>query len=185
MRIIGVDLHIRQQTIAMLDTETGELVEKTLEHDGDEVRKFYSALTGPVQVGLEASGSMHWFLELLEELGIDCRVGHPSEIRKAEARKQKHDRRDAALLLETAGRKALSLDLDAFQRTAGSAHTAAAPSSVGAYPDASAEHAASHGAQSRSAARQEAVEPSRPTRHCILAATAAYRLSAQRFARLV
>jgi hypothetical protein len=70
MQIIGVDLHIRQQTIAMLDTETGELVEKTLEHDGDEVRKFYSALTGPVQVGLEASGSMHWFLELMEELGI-------------------------------------------------------------------------------------------------------------------
>jgi len=42
MRIIGVDLHTRQQTIAMFDSETGELVEKTLEHDGDEVRKFYS-----------------------------------------------------------------------------------------------------------------------------------------------
>ena len=100
MQIIGVDLHTRQQTIAMLDTETGELVEKTLQHEGDEVREFYSALTGPVQVGLEASGSMHWFLELLEELGIDYRVGHPSQIRKAETRKQKHDRRDAALLLK-------------------------------------------------------------------------------------
>jgi hypothetical protein len=43
---MGVDLHTRQQTIAMLDTETGELVEKTLEHAGDEVRKFYSALAG-------------------------------------------------------------------------------------------------------------------------------------------
>jgi transposase len=43
---------------------------------------------------------MHWFLELMEELGIACRVGHPSEIRKAETRKQKHDRRDAALLLK-------------------------------------------------------------------------------------
>jgi len=42
MRIIGVDLHTRQQTIAMLDTDTGELVEKTLEHDGNEVRDFYS-----------------------------------------------------------------------------------------------------------------------------------------------
>jgi transposase len=84
----------------MLDTETGELVEKILEHAGDEVRKFYSALAGPVQVGLEASGSMYWFLELMEELGIDRLVGHPSEIRKAETRKQKHDRRDAALLLK-------------------------------------------------------------------------------------
>jgi hypothetical protein len=42
MRIMGVDLHTQQQTIAMLDTETGELVEKILEHDGDEVWKFYS-----------------------------------------------------------------------------------------------------------------------------------------------
>ena len=97
---IGVDLHTRQQTIAMLDTETGELVEKTLQHDGDEVRRFYSALPGQVLVGMEASGSMHWFLELLDELGIDHQVGHPSEIRKAEARKQKHDRRDAVLLLK-------------------------------------------------------------------------------------
>jgi len=47
MRIIGVDLHTRQQTIAMLDTDTGELVEKTLEHDGNEVRNFYSTLPGP------------------------------------------------------------------------------------------------------------------------------------------
>src|SRR6266571_3049542 len=100
MRIIGVDLHTRQQTIAMLDTETGEVTEKTLKHEGDTVRKFYEALPGPVQVGIEATGSMHWFLELMEELGIACRVGHPAEIRKAESRKQKHDRRDAALQLK-------------------------------------------------------------------------------------
>jgi hypothetical protein len=42
MQIIGVDLHTRQQTIAMLDVETGEIVEKTLPHEGDSVREFYS-----------------------------------------------------------------------------------------------------------------------------------------------
>ena len=99
MRIIGVDLHARQQTIAMLDTETGELSEKTLVHDGDEVWNFYSALRSPVLVGIEATGSMQWFLRLMEELGIECRVGHPKKIRKAETRKQKYDRRDARLLL--------------------------------------------------------------------------------------
>jgi transposase len=41
---------------------------------------------------------MFWFLRLLEELGIEYRVGHPAAIRKAETRKQKHDRRDAELL---------------------------------------------------------------------------------------
>lgn len=100
MQIIGCDLHARQQTIAMLDTETGELVEKTLYHEGDSVREFYAALPKPVLVGIEATGSMHWFLKLMEELGIDCRVGHPAKIRAAEPRKQKHDRRDAALLLK-------------------------------------------------------------------------------------
>ncbi len=100
MRIIGVDLHARQQTMAMLDSETGEVVEKTLEHEAEKVREFYSALPGPVQVGIEATGSMHWFLELMAELGIDCQVGHPAKIRAAEPRKQKHDRRDAALLLK-------------------------------------------------------------------------------------
>ena len=68
MRIIGCDLHARQQTIAMLDSETGELEEKTLEHEGDTVREFYSALSGPILVGIEATGSMQWFLELMEEL---------------------------------------------------------------------------------------------------------------------
>ena len=100
MRIIGVDLHARQQTIAMLDTETGELVEKTLGHEGEKVREFYSALPGQVLVGIEATGSMQWFLKLMEELKIECRVGHPAKIRAAEPRKQKHDRRDANLLLK-------------------------------------------------------------------------------------
>ena len=64
MRIIGCDLHARQQTVAMLDTDSGELVEKTLQHDGEELRKFYSQLPHPVLVGIEAvsvaSGAARW-----------------------------------------------------------------------------------------------------------------------------
>lgn len=99
MKIIGVDLHTRQQTIAMLDDQTGELVERQLQHEGEQVREFYAGLPKPVLVGLEATGSMNWFLQLLEKLGIEFRVGHPAKIRAAEPRKQKNDRRDARLLL--------------------------------------------------------------------------------------
>jgi transposase len=84
----------------MLDTDTGELVEKVIEHEGEKVQEFYSALNGQVLVGIEATGSMQWFLRRMEELGIECRVGHPAKIRQAETRKQKHDRRDARLLLQ-------------------------------------------------------------------------------------
>jgi transposase len=100
MRIIGCDLHACQQTLATLDTTTGEGVEMTLQHEGDNVREFYSSLPGPVRVGIEATGSMQWFLNLMEELGIECLVGHPAQIRAAEPRKQKHDRRDADLILK-------------------------------------------------------------------------------------
>jgi transposase len=100
MRIIGCDLHAGQQTIARLDRETGEVVETTLKHEGAVVREFYAALPAPVVVGIEATGSMGWFLQLMDELGITCRVGHPATIRKTETRRQKHDRRDATLLLQ-------------------------------------------------------------------------------------
>src|ERR1700757_2547342 len=100
MKIVGCDLHARQQSIAMLDTETGEFTEKRLLHEGNAVRDFYTSLKGPVVVGIEATGAMQWFLELLEELGIECRVGHPAKIRAAETRKQKHDRRDAEVILD-------------------------------------------------------------------------------------
>ncbi len=62
MKIVGCDLHAKQQTIAMVDTETGEFTEKTLAHEGNKVREFYAGLEGPVVVGIEATGAMQWFL---------------------------------------------------------------------------------------------------------------------------
>src|SRR6201982_1479151 len=84
----------------MLDTTTGEVVELTVQHEGENVREFYSSLPGQGRVGIKATGSMQWFLNLLEELGIECLVGPRDQIRAAEPRKQKHDRRDADLILK-------------------------------------------------------------------------------------
>jgi len=42
---------------------------------------------------------MGWFLRVMEELGITCRVGDATRILAVETRRQKHDRRDARLLL--------------------------------------------------------------------------------------
>jgi hypothetical protein len=66
MRIIGCDLHARQQVLAMLDTTTGELMAMILKHEGNNVREFYSKLPRPVRVGIEATGSMQWFVNLME-----------------------------------------------------------------------------------------------------------------------
>ena len=74
MRLIGCDLHASQQSIAMLDRDTGAVIEKTLKHEREAVREFYAAIPPPVVVGIETTGSMGWFLRLMEELAIECRV---------------------------------------------------------------------------------------------------------------
>jgi transposase len=100
MKIIGCDFHPSYQQVAMLDTDTGELIEKTLHHEGSEVREFYAALPGPVRVGIEASGQSQWFERLLGELRHEVWIGDAGKIRASTERKQKTDRRDAALLLQ-------------------------------------------------------------------------------------
>jgi hypothetical protein len=61
MKILGCDLHTRQQSIAVVDTETGGFREKTLNPEGNEVREFYAALEGPVGGSkLPEPGSGSW-----------------------------------------------------------------------------------------------------------------------------
>ena len=57
MKIVGCDLHARQQSIALLDRESGDFVERTLEHEPAQVREFYSKLGAPVVVGIEATSA--------------------------------------------------------------------------------------------------------------------------------
>ena len=74
-------------------------MKRSLKHEVHNAREFYSTLPGPVRVGIKATGSMQWFVNLMEELEMECLVGHPAKIRAAESRKQKHDPRDADLIL--------------------------------------------------------------------------------------
>ncbi|MGH9778846.1 MAG: IS110 family transposase [Candidatus Acidiferrales bacterium] len=99
MMIIGCDLHTRFQQIAMLDTETGEIVERRLEHETGEAQAFYAALGAAVRVGVEATGYARWFERMLREQGHELWIGDASAIRAARVRQQKTDARDAQLLL--------------------------------------------------------------------------------------
>ena len=100
MIIIGCDFHTRSQQIAMLDTETGEVIERKLEHENAEVKRFYEELKEPALVGIETTGYTRWFAEMLAELGHELVVGDAGKIRASETRQQKHDRRDAWHIME-------------------------------------------------------------------------------------
>jgi transposase len=83
----------------MLDMETGELVERRLLHT-EEARVFYEGIEEPVVVGVEATGNTHWFESLLARCGHELWMGDAAAIARQNGRKQKHDRRDARLILE-------------------------------------------------------------------------------------
>jgi transposase len=99
MMIIGCDFHSRMQVIATLDTETGEVVERQLDHERGEARAFYEGLKEPALVGIETTGYTRWFAELLSELGHELVVGEAGKIRAMKTRKQHHDRGDAEHIL--------------------------------------------------------------------------------------
>jgi transposase len=88
------------QTIAYCDSANGEIQLAQLDHRKDDVREFYSKLTGQVIVGIEAGGYSSWFEAMLEELGHTVWTGHATEIRRRANWRQKNDRRDAELILE-------------------------------------------------------------------------------------
>ena len=100
MIIIGCDFHSRFQQIAMLDTATGEITERRLEHENGEARAFYGALVSPVRVGMEATGYARWFQRMLTEQKHELWIGDAAEIRAKMVRKQKTDSRDARHILE-------------------------------------------------------------------------------------
>jgi transposase len=102
MMIIGCDYHPAFQQIAFVDTDTGELRERRLQHR-EEAEKFYRNLAAQemkMRVGMEASGHARWFERLLAELNFELWIGDAAVIHTKRVRKQKTDRQDAQLILQ-------------------------------------------------------------------------------------
>ena len=161
MKIIGCDLHASQQTIAMLDRDTGEVVEQTLKHEGETVREFYAALPAPVVVGIEATGSMGWFLQADGRARDHVPRGSSGDDPQGrDAETETRSTRCALLLQLLTENRFPAIWMPSTELRDLRAPTA--PSSVGADADARAERAARDGAGSRRASRRNAVESRRP-----------------------
>jgi len=90
---IGCDVHTRNQVVAWIEAETGEIRKRRLEHGGEEVRKFYAQFPRGTVVGIGATFPAYWFERLLGELGRELWVGDAARIRASEVRYQKTDLR--------------------------------------------------------------------------------------------
>lgn len=97
---IGVDFHPHQQTVCLVDTETGDMRTVDLKHDLEKVREFYRSLPEPAVIGVEASAKARWFENMITDTGHKLFVGKPVLIRKRATSRHTNDRRDAELILE-------------------------------------------------------------------------------------
>src|SRR5882762_6942069 len=100
MKIIGCDFHPSFQQIAICDLETGELQERKLSHADGQAERFYQELGESALIGIEATGNCQWFLDLVQRLGHEVRVGDAAKIRASYVRKQSTDKRDAGHILK-------------------------------------------------------------------------------------
>ena len=99
MVLIGCDFHPGWQQVSWLVQETGEVGDQKLVHEAGAVEKFYRQFAAGSRIGIEATGNCQWFLELMVKLGHEVWIGDAAKIRASDSRQQKHDKRDAQLLL--------------------------------------------------------------------------------------
>lgn len=100
MVLIGCDFHPSWQQVSWLDLETGEAGDQKLVHEPGAVEKFYRQFPAGTRIGMEATGNCQWFVELVTGLGHQVLVGDAAKIRASDSRQQKHDKRDARLLVQ-------------------------------------------------------------------------------------
>src|SRR5437879_5033403 len=100
MIVIGCDYHPSWQQVCWMETTTGETGEQKLEHASGEAERFYRRLPTPALIGMESTGNFQWFVDLVGALDHQLWIGDAAKIRASDVRQQKHDRRDAALILK-------------------------------------------------------------------------------------
>jgi transposase len=100
MIVIGCDFHPSWQQVCWVDTESGETSEQKVVHASGDAEQFYRQFSAPALIGMESTGNCQWFVDLVTGLGHEVWVGDAAKIRASDVRQQKHDKRDAALLLQ-------------------------------------------------------------------------------------
>ena len=122
MRYVGLDVHARQTTIALLEPGRDEPRTKTVHGSLKSVLAELAQIKGPFEVAYEASTQYGVLYDLLAPMAHRVVVAHPGKLRAIWRSKNKHDKRDAKLLAQLQRAKVLpevyvpSVDVRAWRR---------------------------------------------------------------------
>lgn len=95
---VGIDLHRKQSTIAILDKEGGIVKEGVLRNEGSEITEFLKICPKGTKIAIEATRNWYWQYDLLTKEGYDVRLGNPHKIKANLAARKKTDKLDAKVL---------------------------------------------------------------------------------------
>jgi transposase len=95
-KYIGCDLHKKYSVFVTMDEQGRTSAPVTVANDRLELGQFLKSVEENTPVAVEASGSWYWFVDRLEQAGLDVRLVNPLEARKRMAGRHKTDPRDAA-----------------------------------------------------------------------------------------
>jgi transposase len=100
MKFVGVDLHKKTITIAVVDAQRKLLSRKRFSNlMSDRIVAFLKEL-GEFQLTVEATASYEWFVQLVEPLANRIVLAHPGKLRVIAESTRKSDKLDATVLAE-------------------------------------------------------------------------------------
>jgi transposase len=92
---VGLDVHARSVTAAVIDEATGELRVRRMGPGAGEVARWLAELAAPVRAAYEAGPTGYALARACHEAGVACLVAAPSRIPRAGGDRVKTDRKDA------------------------------------------------------------------------------------------
>src|ERR1700687_350844 len=85
-KYIGCDMHKKYSVFVTMD-EYGRLSEpRKVANDSLELDSYLKTVEEATPVAVEASGSWYWFVDRLEQAGLDVRLVNPLEAQEADGR---------------------------------------------------------------------------------------------------
>jgi transposase len=93
---IGCDMHKKYSVFVTMDEQGRTQAPVRVANDSLELGAYLKKLPAGTPVAVEASGGWYWFVDRLEEAGLDVRLVHPLEAKKRMGGRNKTDAIDAA-----------------------------------------------------------------------------------------
>jgi transposase len=97
---VGMDVHRKRSQVAIVDEAGAQQRNRNLANDPAKLVPILGVLAPGTPVAFEAAYGWGWLVELLEELGLEPHLVHPSRCKAIASARLKNDKVDAATLAQ-------------------------------------------------------------------------------------